>query len=107
MVLPEIDEFPRREKTAIMEMIRFDIENLSKQLPTYYRIHSLSVRNEPFARTVTRKLKRFEIQTEELERRKMRADNTAQPAGEDHPRIKEKDGATVAKLDRETKPEAG
>ena len=107
MVVPEMDEFRRRGQTAIMEMIRFDIENLSKQLPTYYRIHSLSVRNEPFARTVTRKLKRFEIQTEELERRKMRADNPAQPAGEDHPRFKEKVGATVAKLVRETKPEVG
>src|SRR5207249_10243365 len=49
MVVPEMDEFRRRGQTAIMEMIRFDIENLSKQLPTYYRIHSLSVRNEPFA----------------------------------------------------------
>src|SRR5947209_19507906 len=37
----------------------------------------------------------------------MRADNTAQPAGEDHPRFKEKVGATVAKLVRETKPEVG
>src|SRR5213596_2570283 len=107
MVVPEMDEFRRRGQTAIMEMIRFDIENLSKQLPTYYRIHSLSVRNEPFPRTVTRKLKRFEIQTEELERRKMRADQPAQPAGEDHPRFKEKVGATVAKLVRETKPEVG
>src|SRR3989454_727620 len=107
IVVPEMDEFRRRGQTAIMEMIRFDIENLSKQVPTYYRIHSLSVRNEPFARTVTRKLKRFEIQTEELERRKMRADQPAQPAGEDHPRFKEKVGATVAKLVRETKPEVG
>jgi len=107
MVVPEMDEFRRRGQTAIMEMIRFDIENLSKQLPTYYRIHSLSVRNEAFPRTVTRKLKRFEIQTEELERRKIRADHPAQPAGEDHPRFKEKVGATVAKLVRETKPEVG
>src|SRR2546427_1686942 len=107
IVVPEIDEFRRRGQTAIMEMIRFDVENLSKQVPTYYRIHSLSVRNEPFPRTVTRKLKRFEIQKEELERRKMRAEKPVRPAGDDHPRFKERVGATLAKLLREAKPDVG
>src|SRR5207249_4357173 len=107
IVVPEMDEFRRRGQIAIMEMIRFDIENLSKQVPSYYRIHSLSVRNEPFPRTVTRKLKRFEIQKEELERRKMRAEKQARPAADDHPRFKEKVGATVAKLLRDAKPDVG
>src|SRR5437867_9451084 len=107
IVVPEMDEFRRRGQTAIMEMIRFDIENLSKQVPSYYRIHSLSVRNEPFPRTVTRKLKRFEIQKEELERRKMRAEKPVRPAGDDHPRFKERVGATLAKLVREAKPDVG
>ena len=107
IVVPEMDEFRRRGQTAIMEMIRFDIENLSKRVPTYYRIHSLSVRNEPFPRTVTRKLKRFEIQQEELERQKMKAAKPAPPTGEDHPRFKGKAGATFARLLREAKPDIG
>src|SRR5207302_1138979 len=51
IVVPDMDEFRRRGQTAIMEMIRFDIENLSKQVPSYYRIHSLSIRNDPLPRT--------------------------------------------------------
>jgi long-chain acyl-CoA synthetase len=91
-----------------MEMIRFDIENLSKQLPSYYRIHSLAVRNEPLPRTVTRKLKRFEIQKEEEERRKGKASGQALSGpAEDHPRFREHVGAVIAELVRESKSDAG
>ena len=54
IVVPDLDEFRRRGETAIMEMVRFEIENLSKALPPYQRIHSISIRHEPFPRTVTR-----------------------------------------------------
>jgi long-chain acyl-CoA synthetase len=104
IVVPDLDEFRRKGQTAIMEMIRFEIEGLSRQVPSYHRIHSLSVRNDPLPRTVTRKLKRFEIQQEEMTRRQ----SQAQPSrGEDHPRFKEKIGAVIAELVRETKPDAG
>src|SRR5206468_4939150 len=89
---------------AIMEMIRFEIENMSKQIPSYQRIHSLSVRNEPLPRTVTRKLKRFEIQNEEATRRKTEPERGS---GKDHPRFQTKVGSIVAELVREAKPEAG
>jgi len=105
--VPEMDEFKRRGQTAIMEMIRFEIENLSKQVPSYYRIHSLSVRNDAFPRTVTRKLKRFEIQKEESERRKAQTEPSNGQPGEDHPRLKEKAGAVIAELIREAKPDVG
>ena len=106
IVVPDMDEFRRRGQTAIMEMIRFEIENLSKQVPSFYRIHSLSVRNEPFPRTVTRKLKRFEIQKEESERRQAQQ-GAQQTPGEDDPRFKEGVGAVLAELIREAKPETG
>jgi long-chain acyl-CoA synthetase len=104
VIVPDMDEFRSRGQTAIMEMIRFEIENLSKQVPSYHRIHSLSVRNEALPRTVTRKLKRFEIQKDEAARR------GAQPEGlkgDDHPRFQEKVGSVIAELVREIKPEAG
>ncbi len=105
IVVPDMDEFRRRGQTAIMEMIRFDIENLSRQVPSFYRIHSISIRNEPLPRTVTRKLKRFEIQKEEADRRKARAADKAPK--EDHPRFKERVGSVLAEIVREAKPEAG
>ena len=107
IVVPDMDEFKRRGQTAITEMIRFEIENLSKQVPSYYRIHSLSVRNDPFPRTVTRKLKRFEIQKAESERRKAQSEPSNRQPGEDHPRLKEKAGAVIAELIREAKPDVG
>jgi long-chain acyl-CoA synthetase len=107
IVVPAMEVFKQRGQTAIMEMIRFEIENLSKQVPSFYRIHSLAVRNEPLPRTVTRKLKRFEIHQEEAERRKAKDSNRERQAGssEDHPVFKGRIGAVVAELVREAKPE--
>jgi long-chain acyl-CoA synthetase len=104
IVVPDMDEFRRRGKSTIMEIIRFEMETLSKNLPSYQHVLSLSIRHEPFPRTVTRKPKRFEIQAEELDRRK----KTASPvATEDHPRFKSGVGEIVASLIRKMKPDAG
>lgn len=109
VVVPDMDEFRRRGQTAILEMIRFEIESLSKQVPSYFRIHSLAVRNEPLPRTVTRKLKRHEIQQEESERIKNHdqpGTSSGKPA-EDHAQLREGVGLVLAELVREAKPEAG
>jgi long-chain acyl-CoA synthetase len=104
IVVPDLDEFRRRRETAIMETVRFEIENLSKALPPYQRIHSISIRHEPFPRTVTRKLKRFEIQAQEAERQHEKA----KPGPtEDHPIFKEGIAGKLAALVHEAKPEAG
>src|SRR5262249_50250713 len=104
IVVPDLDEFRRRGQTAIMEMIRFDIENLSKQLPSFYRIHSLAIRNEPLPRTVTRKLKRFEIQQEATAQHRLQ---TQTREGEDHPGFRTRIGSVIAELVREAKPGVG
>ena len=104
IVVPDMDEFRRRGQTNIAQVVRFEIENLSTLVPSYYRIHSLSIRNEPFPRTVTRKLKRFEIQKEESDRRNARP---APSEGKDHPRFQERAGSAVAALVHEAKPGAG
>src|SRR5438046_10618922 len=45
IVVPDLDEFKRRGQTANTDVIRFEIDNLSKQVPSHYRIHSLAVLN--------------------------------------------------------------
>src|SRR5262249_49483367 len=82
VVVPDMDEFRRRGLTGIAEMIRFELENLSKQLAPYQRIMSISIRHEPFPRTVTRKLKRFEIEAEETDGQKTAAERVV---ATDHP----------------------
>jgi long-chain acyl-CoA synthetase len=102
IVVPDMDAFRERGQSNISEMVRFEIENLSRELPSYYRVHSLAIRNEPFPRTVTRKLKRFEIQQEESNRR------AAPPVlHEDHPKFLGGVGLVVANLIREAKPGTG
>ncbi len=104
IVVPDMDEFLNRRHTGIMETIRFEIENLSKQVPSFQRLHSVDLRNEPFPRTVTRKLKRFEILAEE--NKKSRA--AARPAdGTDHPRFRQGIGLVLAELVREVKADVG
>ena len=107
IVVPDMDEFRRLGQTNISELIRFDIENLSRQLPSYYRIHSLSLRNEPLPRTVTRKLKRFEIQKEESDRRLEKRETPSATQGKDHAVFQEGVGAVVARLVREAKTDTG
>lgn len=106
IVVPDMDEFKRRGQTAIMEMIRFEVENISKLAPSYNRIHSLAVRNEPLPRTVTRKLKRFEIQQEEEERRKAKGTKETGGPTEDHPVFRRGAGRVIAELVRESKSDA-
>jgi long-chain acyl-CoA synthetase len=104
IIVPDMDEFRRRGQSAVMEMIRFDMENLSKELPSYQRLLSFSIRNEPLPRTVTRKLKRFEIQAEVKEREEARKQA---PQNADHPRFKSGIGLRLATLIRKAKPDAG
>jgi long-chain acyl-CoA synthetase len=104
VVVPDMEEFRRRSQTTIVENIQVDLETLSKQLPSYYRILSFSIRNEPLPRTVTRKLQRFEIQREEAAKK-----NAAvhRDAAMEHPKFQEGAGIVVAQLVRQRKPDAG
>ena len=108
VVVPDMEEFRRRSQTTVVENIQVDIENLSKQLPSYYRILSFSICNEPFPRTVTRKLQRFEILRAEEARQKAKQGAAGRrDVDAEHPRFTEGAGAVVAQLIRQRKPEVG
>jgi long-chain acyl-CoA synthetase len=104
IVVPDMDEFRRRGQSAIMEMIRFEMENLSRDLPSYQRVLSLSIRNEALPRTVTRKLKRFEIEKQEKQRVESAGERARTP---DHARFQSGFGAAVAEMIRKEKPDTG
>jgi long-chain acyl-CoA synthetase len=106
VVTPDLEEFRKRGQNAIMEAIRFDLENLSRDLPSYQHILSISIRNEPLPRTVTRKLRRFEIRAQVLASRRQARE--AKPAAEnaDAAELGKGTGATIARIVREIKPGA-
>ena len=62
IIVPDFDVLRERKIVNAREVIRFDVENLSTELPSTKRILSFDIWPEPLPRTTTRKLKRFEIQ---------------------------------------------
>jgi long-chain acyl-CoA synthetase len=62
VVVPNFDVLKQRKIVNAREVIRFDIENLSAQLPSSKRIGSYEIWREALPRTTTRKAKRFEIE---------------------------------------------
>ncbi len=64
VVVPDF-EYLKHEKIANSQsIIRFDLDNLGRELPEYQRVREYIVRAEPLPRTATRKIKRFELQKE-------------------------------------------
>src|SRR6266566_8392007 len=62
VIVPSFDTLKQRKIANAKEVIRFDIEGLSEQLPSTKRIGSYEIWPENLPRTTTRKLKRFEIE---------------------------------------------
>jgi long-chain acyl-CoA synthetase len=62
IVVPDFDVLRKGKIVNAKEVIRFDIEGLSQQLPSTKRILSYEIWQSELPRTSTRKLKRFEIE---------------------------------------------
>ena len=62
VVIPNFEVLKQKKIVNAKEVIRFDIESLSAQLPSTKRIGSYEIWQEALPRTTTRKLKRFEIE---------------------------------------------
>ena len=62
VVVPNFEVLKERKIVNAKEVIRFDIESLSAQLPSTKRIGSYEIWQDDLPRTTTRKLKRFEIE---------------------------------------------
>ncbi|MCI0351906.1 MAG: AMP-binding protein [Acidobacteriales bacterium] len=67
VVVPNFDVLRERKVVNASQVIRFDIETLSAQLPSTKRILSYEIWQTDLPRTTTRKLKRFEIYKRVLE----------------------------------------
>ncbi|PYY21566.1 MAG: hypothetical protein DMG62_17755 [Acidobacteria bacterium] len=61
VIVPNFDVLRERRVVNAREVIRFDVEGLSAQLPSTKRILSYDIWQEDLPRTTTRKLKRFQI----------------------------------------------
>ncbi|NNE99793.1 MAG: AMP-binding protein [Pyrinomonadaceae bacterium] len=64
VVVPDFDYLKLNKIANSKEMVRFELDNLGRELPEYQRVRDYIVRAEPIPRTATRKIKRFELQKE-------------------------------------------
>jgi long-chain acyl-CoA synthetase len=62
VVVPNFDVLKERKIVNAKEVIRFDIESLSQQMPSTKRVAAYEIWQDDLPRTTTRKLKRFEIE---------------------------------------------
>jgi long-chain acyl-CoA synthetase len=62
IIVPNFDVLREKKIVNAKEVIRFDVEGLSAQLPSTKRLGSYEIWQEDLPRTTTRKLKRFEIE---------------------------------------------
>jgi long-chain acyl-CoA synthetase len=81
LLRPDAEAMQSRGMVNIRELLRFEIESLSVQLPAHKRILGYDITLEPLPRTSTRKLKRFEI--EKMLRERAAAAERAEVQGHD------------------------
>src|SRR3989441_7443663 len=62
VVVPNFELLKQRKIANVKEVLRFDIESLSAQLPSTKRIGSYEIWQDDLPRTTTRKLRRFQIE---------------------------------------------
>ncbi len=80
LIRPDAEAMRARGAINIRELLRFEVESLSVQLPAHKRILGYEVTLDPLPRTTTRKLKRFEIQKQIETQSKQRHGESAEIA---------------------------
>ncbi len=68
VVIPDFEYLKQSNITNSKEIIRFELDSLGRELPEYQRVRDYVIRAEPIPRTATRKIKRFELQKELIEK---------------------------------------
>lgn len=76
VIVPDMDVLREKKIVNMREVIRFDVETLSAQVPSTKRILSYDIWQSELPRTTTRKLKRFQIQ-QLVEQKKTAAEDSA------------------------------
>jgi long-chain acyl-CoA synthetase len=89
VIVPDFDVLRERKIVNTREVIRFDVENLSVELPAAKRILSFDLWPDPLPRTSTRKLKRFEIQRRVMAAERSGAESAAAAAPVEEPTAEE------------------
>jgi long-chain acyl-CoA synthetase len=94
VVVPDLDVMRDRHIVNMREILRFEIDGRSVDLPSHKRIQGYDVRLDPLPRTTTGKLKRFEIE------RSLTAKGSGAPAPDRRPAEEDGTWASEAHVSR-------
>jgi long-chain acyl-CoA synthetase len=89
VVVPNFDLLRQRKIVNAKEVLRYDIENLSRQIASTKRIASYEIWQEDLPRTTTRKIKRFEVE------KKVKANISAQKQASFQPGLRTADSGDL------------
>jgi len=79
VVVPDLDHFQRVREKNIQRKIRWEVENLSKDLPAYQHIMGFTLTKDELPKTSLKKLKRYEVKAKYLNKDKMQTLEVAEP----------------------------
>lgn len=69
IIVPNLELFTQRKESNIYEKIRWDLETLGKDLPSYKHILGFTLTKDQLPRTVLKKIKRYEVREKYFERK--------------------------------------
>ena len=85
VIVPNFDVLRQRKVVNAKEVIRYDVEGLSTQIPSTKRISSYEVWQDDLPRTTTRKIKRFEVEKRVKAKQGKKLDNGSELPAEKPP----------------------
>ncbi len=98
VVVPDTEYFKQKNESDIKGKIRWQIEQISINLPAYQRIHNFVITKEELSRTALGKIKRYKVKEKYFEQKEEKAEKKKRKI-EDDPDIKDKAKAqTIVKF---------
>jgi len=97
VIVPDYDYLKKKGEITVYGIIRWDVENYSKELPEYKRVMGFEIVNEDLPKTRLGKLKRYEIREKYTGRLPAHEGSTVetQPSEEDTRLIESPTGKTI------------
>ncbi|MBI3990520.1 MAG: AMP-binding protein, partial [Candidatus Omnitrophica bacterium] len=91
IVVPDLEYFKQRNEADIRGKIRWEMENLSRALPSYKHVMGFTLTREELPRTALRKIKRYLVREKYLSGKLLKPDIKEPAFSEEESRILKKD----------------
>lgn len=70
VIVPDLEFFKQRKEANIREKVRWNLETLARNLPSYKHIMGFTLTKEGLPRTALRKIKRYQLRQEYLDKKR-------------------------------------